>query len=562
MLVRVSTLQEGRTPGWQGIDRPSPTVTASGAAKGQGHGATEIQVLVEPWEDAVKIRAQAGGNLRRIDDVTDRPMSSVMAFQPTDVYLEEDAFAPARPARRDAKPPYRVPTMAEIAKTRKNGRVVASTFSGAGGSCLGYRMAGYDVRAAVEIAAVPAETYRRNFPGSAVLEKSIRDVTAAEILEACDVGPGELDLFDGSPPCTSFSTAGLRAKTWGQEREHAGTTQRIDDLFLDYARLVDELQPRVFVAENVRGLGQGAAIGYFKAILRALRACGYVVAAQLLDADLLGVPQHRERIFFVGVRQDVADLLGLDTEKLHDLFPKPLDYQYTVRDALPWLDPSSSAYNLQGTPFGDPERIAAGKATPTERVKPADAAPAATIHGSPKAGVQLVHDTGGTMWDGEPNRRDVPLDGPVPTISSGQNGRNSDHYQVQVVHDTGRKGRDPRDVLDEVAPTIVNGTDDPAAGGGSRQHWKVVETSDGGTVYRRKFTILELKRLCSFPDDVELVGKFAEQWAQCGNSVPPLMMRAVAEAVHAGVFAPLDALEGKKPRRRRATREKRAGGAR
>jgi DNA (cytosine-5)-methyltransferase 1 len=336
---------------------------------------------------------------------------------------------------------------------------------------------------------VPAASYRRNFPRATVLERSIRDVTAKEIMEACGVGPGELDVLDGSPPCTSFSTAGLRAKTWGKKRVHAGVEQRIDDLFFDYARLLEEIRPRTFIAENVAGLYRGAAIGYFKAILRVFRQCGYVVHVKLLDADLLGVPQHRERVIFVGVRSDVADSLDIDQAYVRErLFPKPLPYQYTVRDALPWLDPASDAYSLQGTPFGTPERIANGTATPPERVKPADVAPAATLlaGGHGRAGVQ-----------------------------------------VAVVQDP--RGIHPAhgDVTDTQAPTIRT-TD--------QGQWKVVTTDDGGTVYRRKFSILEVKRLCSFPDDFELEGKFNEQWAQLGNSVPPVMMRAVAERLRDGVF--------------------------
>lgn len=537
MLVRLSVAREGFENGWQGVGLPSPTVTASGADKGRG-ALCWLQLLVEPWEDDVKIKAQAGGNLNRVDDVTDREMSTVMSFQPTDVYVEPDAVRPSRRARRDAKPPYSVPTMAQIRRKRRQGRrrKVVSTFSCAGGSSTGYRMAGLDVVAAVEIDPVPAASYRLNHPKAVVLEKNVRDVTAVEILEATGLAKGELDLFDGSPPCTSFSTAGLRSRTWGKTRQHAGVEQRIDDLFFEYARLLDELQPKTFVAENVKGLATGAAIGYFKAILRVLRKCGYVVAVQTLDADMLGVPQHRERIFFVGVRKDVAKLLDLDVDAIHDdVFPKPLPYTYTVRDALPWLDPSSDAYSLQGTPFGDPERIARGKATPPERVKPADDAPAATVTAQQgRAGVQVIHDTQGNAY---PEPRDV-IDQPAPAITPGSNGWNSEHFQV--VHDTGRKGRDGRDVLDEPAPTIVNGTDDPAAGGGARNHWKVVETAEGGTVYRRKFTILEVKRLCSFPDDYELEGKFAQQWAQLGNSVPPLMMRAVAEGLDRRVFRPLE----------------------
>lgn len=226
------------------------------------------------------------------------------------------------------KPPYRVPNMAEIVALPWNGLMVASCFSGAGGSCLGYRMAGYRVVWASEFVPIAAESYRANAPETILDTRDIRTVTAVEILAATGLQVGELDLLDGSPPCQPFSTAGKREKTWGKQRDYGDHSQRADDLFFEYARLVRDLQPRTFVAENVSGLVKGTAKGYFKEILAALKACGYVVSARLLDAQWLGVPQMRQRIIFVGVRAD----LGRDP-----VFPTPLPYRYSVRDALPWI---------------------------------------------------------------------------------------------------------------------------------------------------------------------------------------------------------------------------------
>lgn len=88
---------------------------------------------------------------------------------------------------------------------------------------------------------------------------------------------------------------------------------------------MQEIQPKVFVAENVSGLVKGTAKGYFKLILAALRACGYQVEARLLDAQWLGVPQARQRLIFVGIREDLGKA---------PMFPEPLAYRYTMRDVL------------------------------------------------------------------------------------------------------------------------------------------------------------------------------------------------------------------------------------
>jgi hypothetical protein len=109
------------------------------------------------------------------------------------------------------KPPYRVPSMAEIEALPWNGYRVASTFSGCGGSCLGYRMAGYRVVYANEFIEEAQRTYKANHPNSFLDTRDIRQVKPEDVLERAGVDRGELDLFDGSPPCSAFSTAGKRA---------------------------------------------------------------------------------------------------------------------------------------------------------------------------------------------------------------------------------------------------------------------------------------------------------------------------------------------------------------
>ena len=223
------------------------------------------------------------------------------------------------------KPPYRVPSMAEIAALPGNGYTCVSSFSGCGGSSLGYKMAGFKVLWANEFIPAAQETYRANHPNTILDTRDIRTVQPEEILEAIGLQRGELDLFDGSPPCASFSTAGKREAGWGKVKQYSDTKQRVDDLFFEYTRLVKGVQPKVFVAENVSGLVKGTAKGYFKEILQVLKDCGYNVKAQLLDAQWLGVPQMRQRIIFIGVRNDLG---------IAPVFPKPLPYRYSVRDAI------------------------------------------------------------------------------------------------------------------------------------------------------------------------------------------------------------------------------------
>lgn len=227
------------------------------------------------------------------------------------------------------KPPYRVPTMPEIAASPRLGLNCVSTFSGGGGSSLGYRMSGFSVRWANEFVAAAAETYRANFPDTVLDTRDIREITAADVLTATNLSAGEIDLLDGSPPCASFSMCGKREKDWGATKTYSDTTQRTDDLFFEFARLLKELQPKTFVAENVAGLLYGTAKGYFREILTALKSCGYRVTARLLDSQWLNVPQSRQRVIFVGIRAD------LPFDPVH---PKPFSYRYTLRDAFGGAD--------------------------------------------------------------------------------------------------------------------------------------------------------------------------------------------------------------------------------
>lgn len=172
--------------------------------------------------------------------------------------------------------------------------MVVSTFAGCGGSSLGYRNAGGKVLAAIEWDDNAVATYRLNHQGTPVLHRDIATVTIEELLGLTGLQIGELDILDGSPPCTGFSTAGKR---------------QFDDprnsLFKEFVRLLQGLQPKVFVMENVSGMVKGNMKHIFAIIMRELKASGYQVRCQLMNAMYFGVPQSRERVIFIGVRNDL-----------------------------------------------------------------------------------------------------------------------------------------------------------------------------------------------------------------------------------------------------------------
>ncbi|TWH48540.1 DNA cytosine methyltransferase [Sporomusa sp. KB1] len=180
----------------------------------------------------------------------------------------------------------------------KNSRFkVVSTFAGCGGSSLGYKLAGGKVLMAVEWDDNAAETYRINHPGTYVYHGDIANLSVQEILNIIGLMSGELDIFDGSPPCQGFSMSGKREM-------HDGRNQ----LFREYVRLLRGLQPKVFVMENVAGMVKGKMKIIFAAIMRELKASGYNVSARLMNAMYFGVPQSRPRMIFIGVRKDLGIL--------------------------------------------------------------------------------------------------------------------------------------------------------------------------------------------------------------------------------------------------------------
>ena len=172
---------------------------------------------------------------------------------------------------------------------------VISLFAGCGGSSLGYKWAGGKVLAAVEKDKNAAETYRRNHEGTLIIERDVITLTGEELMQACGIKPRDLDVLDGSPPCQGFSVAGKRQMKDSRNQ-----------LFQEYVRLLRELQPKSFIMENVSGMIKGKMRLIFAEIIRELKASGYTVRAWLLNAIYFGVPQRRERIIFIGAREDIG----------------------------------------------------------------------------------------------------------------------------------------------------------------------------------------------------------------------------------------------------------------
>jgi DNA (cytosine-5)-methyltransferase 1 len=195
--------------------------------------------------------------------------------------------------------------LSDLANVKKNGLTAFSCFSCGGGSSMGYKLAGYDVIGNVEIDPRMMKVYQKNNHPKYPYLMDVREflkIPDAELPKDLF----HLDILDGSPPCSVFSTAGEREKGWNKEKvfKEGQARQKLDDLFFYFISIAQKLQPRVIIAENVSGLLKGNAKGYVNEIFKAFDAAGYKTQLFLLNAAFMGVPQKRERCFFVAQRND------------------------------------------------------------------------------------------------------------------------------------------------------------------------------------------------------------------------------------------------------------------
>ena len=358
---------------------------------------------------------------------------------------------------------------------------VISTFAGGGGSSTGYRLAGGKILAVNEFVEEAQNTYRENYPDTIIVPGDIKKLTGTYLMEQAGVKVSELDILDGSPPCSAFSMAG--SVSHGEGRTHAdafGKTKQysdikgvenVEDLFFEFLRVAKDIKPKVIIGENVEGLTMGEAKEYFHKIQNTFEEIGYLIVADVLDASYFGVPQSRKRCFFIGVREDVADAIGLNFMTMYQLYPDKNEFRTTLGEAINDVvneDKEELDYLIDKI---SPEK-AVGK----------------TLMKMPK----------------DPDKVLTGMD----------------------YHEKGHHFNLKRSSLRKPCPTIT------AMGNLAGVAGTCHPTED------RKFTIKELKRIMSLPEDFKLTGKHKQQSERIGRMVPPLMMKALAESVYNKVLKP------------------------
>lgn len=355
---------------------------------------------------------------------------------------------------------------------------VISTFSGTGGSSCGYKLAGCKVLASVEFIPEAVESYKTNFPDTLVIQDDIRNVTGKQLLDMVGLQVGELDIFDGSPPCASFSASGKGKKLHGKVKSYSSTKQRVDDLFFEYTRLVKEIQPKFFVAENVKGMMFDEFRDIVSQVMNEFDNAGYICQYKVLNAADYGVPQSRNRTFFVGVRRDIARQIfnplqvDMDIVPYGLLHPTPTHVSVDVLEAV----------------------LATNKDTKL------------------KKHVSVIEAISDIVNDEEELKfLDIAM---------------NKYANLKLLKEIPAPGMNHvkrfnlcRNYIDKPSMTILQSN--AHAGAACVCHY------DG----TRPHTIKELQRLMSFPDDFIVTGTFAQQCERLGRAVAPVCMQAIANHI-------------------------------
>ena len=225
--------------------------------------------------------------------------------------------------------------------SKQNKFNVISTFAGGGGSSTGYRLAGGKILCINEFVQEARNTYSENYPDTPILPDDIKELTGQHLLDAAGINAGEVDILDGSPPCSAFSVAGAmvqggHSKGFKQTKKYSDgkKIENIEDLFFEFLRVAEEIKPKVIVGENVAGLTMGEAKQYYYKITNEFEKIGYDVSSMVLDSSHYGVPQTRKRLIFIGVREDVTTAIGLTFMNIAGVFPEKFSEAITCGDAF------------------------------------------------------------------------------------------------------------------------------------------------------------------------------------------------------------------------------------
>ncbi|MFM7603198.1 MAG: DNA cytosine methyltransferase, partial [Pseudanabaena sp.] len=368
--------------------------------------------------------------------------------------------------------------------------IAVDLFAGVGGMTLGFEQAGFDVLASVEIDPIHCATHEYNFPMWKVICASVTEISGDDIRQRSKIGDREVDVVFGGPPCQGFSMMGKRA--FDDPR---------NQLVSHFMRLVKELNAKYFVMENVKGLTLGNHRQFLDEVIENFQENGYDILSpyKVLDASHFGVPQHRERLFLIGCRQ------GLPLPNYPSPITKPakakriskelvsLPDSPTVRDAIAGL-PDISQY---------PELMKQDKFQ--------------VEFGQFSEYVKLINNLNISNF-GYKREYDEKL--LTSSLMSKHQERSIQRFRDTIQGEVESISRFYKLALDGISNTLRAGT--PSNRGAFTAPRPI------HPITPRCITVREAARLHSYPDWFRFHKTIWHGFRQVGNSVPPLLAKAVA----------------------------------
>ena len=369
-----------------------------------------------------------------------------------------------------------------------------SFFSGGGGSSAGYKLAGGDCLFVNEFQRVAMDTYLANWPGTPNICDDIKNVTGQQIMEMTGLQVGELDILDGSPPCPPFSMSGTKRKGWNKEKVAYGMKQKnIEDLTWEQIRIAGEMKPKVIVCENVKGLTMDYAQDHLNLMVRDFESLGYSTVYKVLKGHEQGVPQKRERVFIVSVRNDVLDAIGMPFMCLSGLYPDPEKVSATIRDAIEDIQ-------------NDPDNIKESKELCEAMTKSAKYKLMKRLPKNPKTYVSVGDDVVGPWYD--------------KVIAHRKKWGKSIPDKKTSFYQSRRVG------WDNASHTL------------SEQGLQTSLSVHLHPYEDRVYTTKEAARIMTLPEDYKLTGTLNEKLARIGLMVAPICMKYLIDEIYEQVLRP------------------------
>ncbi|RCJ34701.1 DNA (cytosine-5-)-methyltransferase [Nostoc minutum NIES-26] len=379
---------------------------------------------------------------------------------------------------------------------RKQRPIAVDLFAGAGGMTLGFEQAGFDVLASVEIDPIHCATHEFNFPGCFVLCKSVVDTTGEEIRNRSEIGDREIHAVICGSPCQGFSLIGKRA--FDDPR---------NSLVFHFHRLVLELKPKFFVMENVRGITVGEHKKILQTLISEFQNKGYQVEEkyQVLNAAHYGVPQSRERLFLIGARED-AEL---------PKYPQPITQTAKPND--------SARQDSFALPIGPTVRDAIGDLPEAEQYSELLQRDwVVAEYGKPSNYTQILRSIS-TLADDYSYQRE--FDSRI--LSSSLRTKHSP-TTIERFAATTQGEREPISRFHKLHPAGVCNT---LRAGTDQYKGSFTSPRPIHPFTPRCITVREAARLHSYPDWFRFHVTKWHGFRQVGNSVPPLLAKAVAAEI-------------------------------